>query len=55
MAKYLLTIKIYEGAVLLKTENITLEDIYGEWYVKFDVDIQYSGDADWIDSSVSWT
>ena len=50
-----LTVEIYEGAVLLKTENINLEDIWGEWYGKFDVDINYSGDADSVDRSVSWT
>ena len=50
-----LKVEIYEGAVLLKTENIYLEDIYGEWYGKFDVDIEYSGDADSVDMSVSWT
>ena len=50
-----LKVEIYEGAVLLKTENIYLEDIYGEWYGKFDVDINYSGDADSVDMSVSYT
>ena len=50
-----ITVKIYEEAVLLKTENISLEDIWGEWYGKFDVDIEYSGDADSVDMSVSYT
>ena len=50
-----LKVEIYEEAVLLKTKNIYLEDIYGEWYGKFDVDIEYSGDADSVDMSVSYT
>ena len=50
-----LTAKIYEGAVVLKSEDIPLEDIIGEWYGKFDVDVEYSGDADWVETSVSYT
>jgi len=49
------TVKIYEEAVLLKTENITLEDIWGEWYGKFDVDVNYPGDATSVDRDLSWT
>jgi len=49
------TVKIYEEAVLLKTQNITLQNILGEWYGKFDVNISYSGDADSVDFSVSFT
>jgi len=49
------TVKIYEQAVLLKTEDISLEDIWGEWYGKFDVDIGYSGDATSVDRDLSWT
>lgn len=49
------TVKIYEQAVLLKTEAISLQNILGEWYGKFDVDINYSGDATSVDFSVSYT
>ena len=50
-----LKVEIYEDAVILKTENIYLENIWGNWYGKFDVDIGYSGDADSVDMSVSYT
>ena len=50
-----IAVEIYEGSVLLKVENVSLEDIWGEWYGKFDFDVEYSGDADSVDISVSYT
>jgi len=50
-----LTVKIYQEAVLLKTQTFSLQDIYGRWYAKFDVQINYSGDATNIERSLSYS
>lgn len=50
------TVRIYDASdTLLKTEEIHLGNIYGKSYETFDVDIGYSGDADYITTSISHT
>ena len=50
------TIRIYDASdTLLKTEEIHLGNIYGKSYETFDVDIEYSGDADYITTTLSYS
>lgn len=51
-----LTVRIYDAYdTLLKTEEIHLGNIYGKSYETFDVDIGYSGDADYITTTLSYS
>lgn len=43
-----------EFDVLLETEEILLGTIVGRSYVTFDVDIEYSGDADYISTVLTY-
>lgn len=49
------TVRIYdEFDTLLETEEIHLGIISGKSYVAFDVDIEYSGDADYISTALTF-
>lgn len=50
-----LTVRIYDASdTLLKTEEIHLGNIAGKSYQAFDVDIEYSGDADHLTSALTY-
>ena len=49
------TVRIYdEFDILLKTEEIHLGSITGRSYITFDVNIEYSGDADYISTVLTF-
>lgn len=50
----MLTIEVYGGGVLLKTESFPFSDIYGKGFEKFDVDVTYSGDANNVEISFTY-
>ena len=50
-----ITVRIYDAFdTLLKTEEIDLGRIEGKSYQAFDVDIEYSGDADYLKTVLVW-
>lgn len=50
-----ITVRIYDSYdTLLKTEEIHMGSIWGKDYQTFDVDIGYSGDADYITTVLDW-
>lgn len=49
------TVKIYDSShTLLKSEDISLGTISGSFYKNFDVNIEYSGDADYITTTLTY-
>lgn len=47
-----LVIRIYDGGTLLKTETMNIGNIAGKTYKNISIDIQYSGYADRLETSL---